>query len=132
MKAVLRKLVLLGVSVAVVVVAAVIYNHFAGSNGTANSRDEKLSFKSPNNFGPITRIGQGERSLDHGEKIDSYSLYGLCIGISTYTDFGRFAIGSKIDNLGKEFGKNAEIPITTSIGLKITLPRNINVFIESK
>ena len=69
MRTVLRKLVLLGVSVAVVVVAAVIYSHFAGSNGTANSRDEKFSSKDPNNFGPITRIGQGETSLDHGEKI---------------------------------------------------------------
>ena len=74
MRAVLRKLVLLGLSTAVIVVVAVIYSRFAGTNGTASSRDEKLPFKSPNSFEPIKRIGRGGTSLDRGEKIDSYDL----------------------------------------------------------
>lgn len=66
------------------------------------------------------------------EKIDSDALYGLCGGVSTYIDFKRFAIGAKVDNLGKEFSKNYSIPLFIGIGLKITLPRNINIVVESK
>lgn len=67
-----------------------------------------------------------------GEKIDDYALYGLCGGISSYIDFSTISIGVKIDNLGKEFVENTRIPITTALGLKFTLPENIDIFIESK
>ncbi len=66
-----------------------------------------------------------------GEKIDSYSLYGMCGGVSSYIDFGRVAVGAKIDNIGKEFGQNTTIPFTTSFGIKYTLPANIDVLVES-
>lgn len=66
------------------------------------------------------------------EKIDSDVLYGLCAGVSTYIDFEKFAIGAKVDNLGKEFSRNYEIPVFVGFGLKITLPKNINISVESK
>lgn len=67
-----------------------------------------------------------------GEKIDSYALYGLCGGVSSYVDLGKVCIGAKIDNLGKEFSENTTIPFTTAFGLKFTLPENLILFIESK
>lgn len=67
-----------------------------------------------------------------GEKVDTQSLYGVCLAISSYIDFGNIAIGAKIDNLGKEFGENTTIPFTSALGLKLALPRDITFFIESK
>ena len=66
------------------------------------------------------------------EKIDSYALYGICGGTSMYLDFGKIAIGAKVDNLGKEFGQDSEIPFIIGMGLKITLPKNFDILIESK
>lgn len=67
-----------------------------------------------------------------GEKIDDYTLYGVCGGISSYIDFGKISMGVKVDNLGKEFAQNTRIPFTTALGLKFTLPESVDIFIESK
>jgi hypothetical protein len=67
-----------------------------------------------------------------GEKIDGYSLYGVCVGLSTYMDFGTIAIGGKVDNLGKEFAENTAIPFIVAFGSKFRLPRDIEFIVEVK
>lgn len=67
-----------------------------------------------------------------GQKIDSDILYGLCASASSYIDLKKIAIGVKVDNLGKEFNKSYALPIVIGIGLKITLPKNIDIVFETK
>ncbi|MGB3341933.1 MAG: hypothetical protein WBB37_10690 [bacterium] len=67
------------------------------------------------------RIGAFGISLKtFGEKVDTEVLYGACLGISSYIEFGDIAIGAKIDNLGKEFSKNTNIPWITKTGVKFS------------
>ena len=66
------------------------------------------------------------------ESIGDYALYGLCGGLSAYVDFGKIAIGGKVDNLGKEFSRDASIPYVVAIGSRFSLPDNIDLFIETK
>jgi len=54
------------------------------------------------------------------EKIDTEVLYGACLGISSYIEFGDLAFGAKIDNLGKEISKNTSIPWTTRTGVRLS------------
>jgi hypothetical protein len=65
-----------------------------------------------------------------GEKIDNYSLYGVCGGLSTYIDFGSIAIGGKVDNIGKEFSENTIIPYAAAFGSRFRLPRGIEFIVE--
>lgn len=67
-----------------------------------------------------------------GEKIDSYSLFGICGSISSYIPFDWFSIGAKIDNIGKEFTQKSTIPLIAVLGLKVNLPKNIDIVVESK
>lgn len=52
------------------------------------------------------------------EKIDTHNMFGVCFSISSYLDYGNIAIGAKIDNLGKEFSKDTNIPWTSGTGVK--------------
>jgi hypothetical protein len=64
------------------------------------------------------------------EKIGAYTLYGVCGGMSSYVNFGRFSFGAKIDNIGKEFGQKTELPVTSSFGLHVAL-RDVDLVLES-
>jgi hypothetical protein len=67
------------------------------------------------------RIGAFGISLKaFGERIDTEALYGACLGISSYIEFGDISIGAKVDNLGKEFSKDTNIPWVTRTGVKLS------------
>ncbi len=64
------------------------------------------------------------------EKIGTYTLYGICGGMSSYMKFGRLSLGAKLDNIGTEFGQKTEIPLTSSFGLHVALP-DVDLILES-
>ncbi len=66
------------------------------------------------------------------ERIDSLSLFALCGGVSSYLNLGRISIGSKIDDLGREFTYNMPTPLTVINGMGITLIDSLNLFLEGK
>ena len=67
-----------------------------------------------------------------GEKIDTRSLAGACMGFSVYARFGRFGLGAKIDNLGREFIQNTTIPFVVGVGLRADINDAVCLIIESK
>ncbi len=67
-----------------------------------------------------------------GERIETQTTAGACIGISTFTKIWRLGIGAKIDNLGREFTGNMSIPYTVGIGVRAAITDAVAVIIESK
>ena len=66
------------------------------------------------------------------EKIEEQALYGICGGISSYLQFNKISFGAKVDNIGKEFGQKTQIPLTALFGLKLLLPMDIDIIVESR
>ena len=64
------------------------------------------------------------------EKIADQPLLGLCCGISSYFKLGCIALGFKVDNLGKEFAQNTDIPVLIALGSKINLPIDLDFLFE--
>lgn len=67
-----------------------------------------------------------------GERIETQTTAGACIGISTFTRIWCLGIGAKIDNLGREFTENMTIPYTVGIGVRADITDGVAVIIESK
>ncbi len=67
-----------------------------------------------------------------GERIDTQTTTGACIGLSTFTRIWCLGIGAKIDNLGREFTENMTIPYTAGIGVKADITDAVAVTIEFK
>jgi hypothetical protein len=67
-----------------------------------------------------------------GEKIETQSLAGACASVSTYTELGMFRLGTKVDNLGREFLQNTTIPPVFGIGVSADITDAVRVTVESK
>lgn len=79
------------------------------------------------------KIGQfGVSMKGFGEKIETQTLAGACACISTYTRIGRFGFGAKVDNLGREFLQNTEIPCVVGVGVRADITNAVSMIVESK
>uniref|UniRef100_A0A7C4TCF6 PorV/PorQ family protein n=1 Tax=candidate division WOR-3 bacterium TaxID=2052148 RepID=A0A7C4TCF6_UNCW3 len=66
------------------------------------------------------------------EQIDSLSLFGFSLGLSAHLDFKKIFIGSKIENLGKEFNQNVFLSPVIINGVKFALSDSFEIFLETK
>lgn len=66
------------------------------------------------------------------EQIADQNLYGIAACIGFHVKYKRLSIGSKVDNLGKEFAESTVIPYLVAIGLKYDLTQEIAVIAEAK
>lgn len=106
--------------------------------GEIQSYDE---FGQPrNSFSPSDLIIAGSLDLDNfgfsikafQERIDSLLLIGICFGVGSHIELGRFLIGSKIDNIGKEFRHNAGLPFVVANGMRYKITDSLEIFLEVK
>lgn len=99
------------------------YNEYGSETHEFNPFD--ICFVIGRKLGPI---GIAVKAFE--EKIDTQTLYGICGGISSYVQLGTMSFGAKLDNIGKEFGQQTAIPLTTLCGVKLTLPLHIDLIVE--
>ena len=93
-----------------------------------------------NNFTPYNfcavlgrRIGSiGVALKGFVEQIADQNLYGIAACIGFHAKYGRFSVGAKVDNLGKEFSENSAIPSLVAIGLKYDFTQEVAVIAEAK
>ena len=78
-------------------------------------------------FGPI-----GVAIKGFAEKVADRTLYGVAGSIGYLVQYRRMTLGVKIDNLGKEFSKSADIPYYAGCGLKFGLTSEIDLVVEAK
>ncbi len=74
MRVVLRKLLLLALSFAFIFAVVMIYGLFTSTESTPRSTTQTPSPNVPANREPITRISQGERSFQRGEKLEIFFM----------------------------------------------------------
>ncbi|MGB9721345.1 MAG: hypothetical protein ACPL28_07715 [bacterium] len=86
-----------------------------------------LSIGIGRSFGPL-----GFCIKNFQSRVDSVLFAGLTLGMSSYIDLGILKIGAKIDNIGKEFVHNIEVPLLLCIGARFVLPENFDIFLETK
>ncbi|MBE0432932.1 hypothetical protein IBX73_05630 [candidate division WOR-3 bacterium] len=66
------------------------------------------------------------------QRIGDENLYGLCGSIGAHYSHRPLQIGTKVDNLGKEFSQNATIPAYVVLGLKYSVTTDLDVLAEAK
>ena len=66
------------------------------------------------------------------EKIAEHTYYGICGTAALHMTYGRFSLGMKLENLGKELSKGTSIPTVFGMGLKYNVIPDIDVIIEAK
>jgi hypothetical protein len=66
------------------------------------------------------------------EQIADQNLYGMAVCIGFHAKYGRLSIGTKLDNLGKEFSENSAIPYLAAVGLKYDFTQEVAVSAEAK
>ncbi len=101
------------------------YNEYGGETNVFNPFS--VCFVIGRRLGPLGIVVKAFE-----EKIDEQALYGICGGISSYLQFNKISFGAKVDNIGKEFGQKTKIPLRTLFGLKLMLPMNIDIIVESR
>ncbi len=74
MKSTLRKLVLVGVSMAAILVVVMIYSRIVGPDESLAPSSDKGSSNGPVDLSNIKRIGKQGRNLDRGEKLEYYRM----------------------------------------------------------
>jgi len=67
-----------------------------------------------------------------GEKIETQTLAGACVNVSTFIELGLFRLGAKVDNIGREFLQNTTIPPVFGIGVSADITDAARVIVESK
>lgn len=78
-------------------------------------------------FGPLGFAIKG-----FAEKIHDRTQYGIAGSIGYILHYKGMTFGFKVDNLGKEFGENTDIPYYAAVGFKIGLTADIDLFAEAK
>lgn len=78
-------------------------------------------------LGPLGVVIKG-----FAERIGDQTQYGLVGCISYLMQYKAMTLGIKVDNLGKEFSKNSEIPYYAALGLKFGLIEEIDLVAEVK
>jgi hypothetical protein len=78
-------------------------------------------------FGPL-----GVAIKGFAERIADQTLYGVAGCVSYLLQYKGITLGIKVDNLGKEFNRNSEIPYYTALGLRFGLTEDMKLFAEAK
>ena len=78
-------------------------------------------------FGPLGFAIKG-----FAEKIHDRTLYGIAGCIGCIMHYKNITLGLKIDNLGKEFAENSDIPYYAAVGFKFGLTSDIDLVAEAK
>jgi hypothetical protein len=66
------------------------------------------------------------------EQIADQALYGAALSIGFFLTRGKFSVGAKVDNLGKEFAEDTRIPSTLGLGLGFDLTPDVALIAEAK
>ncbi len=78
----------------------------------------------------IGRIGFSVKGFE--QRIREYTYRGLCLGMGFHLQWRNLGLGVKIDNWGREFYYNREIPLLVALGIKVGMGSDLDLFLESK
>jgi len=66
------------------------------------------------------------------QTIDNYRLSGVSGGLSVYYEFKKISLGFKVDNIGKVIDKDLDIPLIIALGSRVSLPADLDLYMEMK